>query len=104
MKAEELMIDDWVLLGGTHSIKVSKLSQYGEYNDIKPIPLTKEILKKNGFRQVMFDFVLDMMHIRRDENVECFYIVVGGKGTRIDYVHEFQHALKLCGIDKEIVL
>ena len=50
----------------------------------------------------------------RDENMECWgeywemcvFGILGRfeKSANILYVHELQHALKLCGIDKEIVV
>lgn len=73
-------------------------------NDIKPIPLTEEILVKNGFKH-------SMPH-NDWTNADCnFYLYEGGNGYRIsntdiklDYVHQLQHLLRLCGIEKEIEL
>ena len=85
---------------------------YGDMEDyheseIEPIPLTPEILKKNGFRYNDLPFV---------QSWEQFglSLYLGGDGYRIncgqnvamviDSVHQLQHALKLCGIEKEIVI
>ena len=62
MKAEELMIGDWVM--NTHNQKPEQVREIRErmvmldyndlydYDEIEPIPLNDEILQKNGFRRV----------------------------------------------------
>lgn len=74
---------------------------------VKPIPLTPEILEKNGFVYNDIPFV---------NGWEQFGLTLyrGGNGYLINCginvsliitaVHELQHALRLCGISKEIVL
>ena len=52
MKATELMIGDWILYGDK-PVKVLQLSENGKYDWVKPIPLTYEILKKNGFKETV---------------------------------------------------
>ena len=85
---------------------------YGDMEDyheseIEPIPLTPEILEKNGFHYNDLPFV---------QSWEQFglSLYLGGDGYRIncgqnvamviDSVHQLQHALRLCGIEKEIVI
>ena len=105
MKANELMIGDWVydtiLKGNT---KVETLSSSGikgdfhenvcDENTFEPIPLTPEILEKNGFSRNGLDIALFDRKGGDDfvgaSNLQC--------------VHELQHALRLCGIEKEIEL
>ena len=75
----------------------------------EPIPLSPEILEKNGF--VPYEEDEESFH---DENCVFLKQSLGGYGVCIDknrtisglfhYVHELQHALRLCGIEKEIVL
>ena len=122
MKSTELMIGDWVSVNGrlvlVSDINDTTIGYFDEeilLSDVKPIPLTTEILEKNGFIKE----TRIMYHIT-DKNwnflkIEChkpdFYI---GKGcdedeclldfATIHYVHELQHVLKLCGIDKNIEL
>jgi hypothetical protein len=80
----------------------------GEYKKYEPIPLTTEILEKNGFyNSVLIDDykIADGVHY----NIDSKQILFGfeyGTVLEIDccYVHELQHALKLCKIKKEIVL
>ena len=62
IKAEELMIGDWVM--NTHNQKPEQVCEIREhmvmlayndlydYDEIEPIPLNDEILQKNGFRRV----------------------------------------------------
>lgn len=121
MKAKDLMLGDWVIHYG-HPTKITGLSpeidtndeiHYYFFNDVEwysidelePIPLTEEILKKNfpeddtGYEigwwpteggKYHIEFSKDKMEV----DIEC----------GVDYVHELQHLLRLCKIDKEIVL
>lgn len=92
---------------------------------VRPIPLTPEILEKNGFnepplemqRRVRFVVLCEEYQIKYSFNSYWFSIYKNvaahaiGYPTficafqeRIKYVHELQHALRLCKVDKEIVL
>lgn len=127
MKVEDLMVGDWLLyksdsLENAFPIQVTREMFNKElvvWNDrFEPIPLTPEILEKNGilYRKSSFYYI-----INDDEDLECtHYIyqtiqedwVIGvDTGTddcsvfaRIKHVHELQHLLKICKIDKEIVV
>ena len=77
--------------------------------DIKPIPLTTQILEKNGFRKESYIEVvggLDTYYL--GEEIGSFRIHRLQKGyyqfglAKINFVHQLQHALRLCGINKEI--
>ena len=89
---------------------------------IDPIPLTPEILEKNVFKKLDFShfqigdrrLVLDADG-RWDGPLSWHWVVTemstNAKGqpvvldyyvATINYVHELQHALQLCGITKEI--
>ena len=96
--------------------------------NIEPIPPTPEILAKNGFEKKLDDFGIE--YYRYYNRAADGYIKItlydGGDGDwdleivnydkfndhEISYknqfsflkVHQFQHALRLCGIDKTIVL
>ena len=72
--------------------------------EIYPVPLTKEILEKNGF------IYNDMPSA---QSWEQFGLSIYGDGLincgqnialQVKYVHQLQHALKLCNIQKEIQL
>ena len=73
-----------------------------DFSWIEPIPLTAEILEKNGF-------VLDgeswwYKDFRIVLSSSKGVSLVCGRQIKFCYVHELQHALRLCGIDKEIIL
>ena len=120
MKANELMIDDWVY--NTHNRQNEQVAEIGsglvmlayndlyEYDEIEPIPLTDAILKANGFEYHHKNFAA-LSHVHPfqlkmvewpDENGIGLWMI--GGLFKIRYVHELQHAMKLCEIDKEIKL
>ena len=143
MKSNELMIGDWVnflidIEGGDteycpkneiyQPMRVDSVSSLGEVssaffgvtNDVaqlQPIPLTVEILEKNGFdvsdKEVMqyhfeedgekYHFSLRQMY-DKDGKPHGYSFYAFNVLTLLDYVHELQHALRLCNIDKEIEL
>lgn len=129
MKASELMIGDWVLYHKTRVvgcpsiisknpideyIRVESVVQEGvneeyfqgdldwiEWDEIDPIPLTEEILKVNGF-----DLSICCEFYRHKYNKNLKFKLLGneliicfGKLKTIQYVHELQHALRLCGLN-----
>ena len=94
-----------------------------DFSWIEPIPLTPEILEKNGFKthipenhletvyacQDVSNAVADELYALWPYQDGSFYLLlrVNGKDmVRIDvhYIHQLQHALRLCGIDKNIEL
>lgn len=114
MEAKELMLNDLVLFNN----KVCKVVAINAYRDcvelrdindednevvgkyakhIEPIPLTPEILVKNGW---LHDDLCGVFH-----NSNAF--IICGRlypfsifdGVQISYVHELQHALRLCGLN-----
>ena len=120
--SKDLMIGDWV--------RVPDLDKYVRVNAVyptmicpnphdddvhpvigdeylQPIPLTKEILKRNGWilewgLEWNNDDAIDLMAKWEDDR---FWWFLGDTPVAaINYVHELQHALKLCGIEKEIKL
>lgn len=126
MKATELMIGDWVeviLNSEKHFAQVQMIDGYGDnatsnecvcdaiyysIDELKPIQLTAEILEKNGFNQVINTCKIKTYH-RKPINVIMFstpeitilpeesFII---KNLKIQYVHEFQHILRLCGMNE----
>lgn len=71
-------------------------------DEIVGIPLTAEILEKNGFirdgESWWYKDFRVVLFISNGVSLVC------GRQMRFRYVHELQHALKLCGIEKEIQL
>lgn len=114
MKANELMIGDWVYNPFTR--KTLRLT-FGRDIDLaeglclEPIPLTDAILKSNGF-EYFHKNIASLSHENPlklelvewpDENRDGGLWVVGGI-IKIRFVHELQHLLLQCGIKKEINL
>jgi hypothetical protein len=77
---------------------------------IHPIPLTPEILEKIGFYRSEIptrDEIGNYYHRKiAPSSIFVSMSFEDGRdfGNEIKYLHELQHALKLCGIDKEIVV
>lgn len=133
MKPNELMIGDWVYYKGKeqmpsrvisiggNSIKFDNGTPQDWMSDAKnftPIPLTEEILEKIGFLEFMphnWQIVIDdtMIELREPEHNMAIWLdwEKHDTGTYASYmlpapncVHELQHALRLCNIEKEIEL
>lgn len=140
MKAEDLMIGDWVRVADDDTdaffdARVGTLTRVeniylvppGEemaqpfsIDCVEPIPITPEILEKNGFEMVKWkedepagllgkwwDNRGQVLVKRFDFTLLGEVYSVKANNSRISnirYVHELQHALRLCGIDKTIEL
>ena len=144
MKANELMIGDWVCAIDTigasrciaHILELKDVPYlacgiWGEihkYELLEPIPLTPRILEGSGFsfgnttNEDDCDNPAEKGWCYCDENGEVKVTFPHGtEGGEIYvnnysfryirlvfpdkiYLHELQHALRLCGIDKEIIL
>ena len=151
MKPEELQLKDWVCYSKANKYytRVNEISHTevplddqwyieGMRNDndkinpnaveyfaveiLSPIPLTPEILEKNGFEYIRFGYIekeetcaIEALHQWRLENsrfaldddswwrsLKDYKHRVKFGGFPLEYVHQLQHALRLCGIDKEI--
>lgn len=126
LKVTDLMVGDWVIsIGAPHKIvgvRTDMLEPHiktdmsdtwyeeGIEDLLEPIPLTQEILEKNGLANDLYG-----CHFKEDEYMaleisseeEGIYWTINYNEygiLKLQYVHELQHALKLCGIDKEIVV
>lgn len=129
-----LMVGDWLRVSDVPTNleskigkcgKVAKLEQYHNYSgiaikfdneldtyfcekkeELEPIPLTIEILEKNGIEATDTGcYIGDNLEISVEDNevwwsINCneYHII------QLKYVHELQHAIRLCGLDKKIVL
>lgn len=117
LQLNELMVGDWVHPMGHPDIKAQvKPEDYINLAEYEPIPLTPEILEKNGFTSD--NNIATLLH-RDDSKYELYkikYVYYGSWLEMVDkvndnklrvhcyYTHELQHALRLLGIEKEIVL
>lgn len=114
MKPNELLVGDWVL-DGTRIAQITSITcdgviettanKFSNIEVIEPFPLTAEILEGNGF-----EFDGDDIYKWGDYQLVIVYkggFLFGwvfGYRKQLNYVHELQHVLRLCGIDKNIVL
>ena len=123
MKAKNLMIGDWILDGRVYA-QVTSITcdgiietTHNEFSNIElvePIPLTPEIFKKNGFilkegEKGVYGVTIATHYVRDDLPFEVFcdgepFSIWFQDPVNIKYVHQLQHALRLCGIEKEITL
>lgn len=138
MKATDLMIGDWVCVNGLNA-QVFELAYnqtekeltigildpqsevyycYEGYDHAEPIPLTAEILEKNGFKHYAenmyenYELSEDYYSIEAKEvndglwriKVEHEEIFNDTEICSVSYIHQLQQFFRLCGIEKEIVL
>ena len=102
MKATELMIGDWVKSRTGMNVKIVGINH--DYPSVyEPIPLTAEILEKNGWKEAQFwheyqdgentiqSCLPDMRGIINGVEIQHF---------KCEYVHQYQHLLRLCGLDE----
>lgn len=120
MKANELMIGDWVSIKG-HPCKVSYLAPFdiGDtrlsvisngydgntyLDEIEPIPLTTEILEANGWTLLANfggeDYWSEDGEFRLPYNKGQYRIIIHGIVIKITYVHELQRVLRCCGLNE----
>lgn len=136
IKIRELSIGDWVRYDfpeiGKMNIQVNSIdeednhigaggvgaSAWSDVSEFEPIPLTPEILEKNGWsRKNNYDWYLfhdkdiriniwfdkDRWDIEvSPEDMRVTYADITGRGTL--HTHQLQHALRLAGVRKEIEL
>ena len=122
MKKSELKLGDWVLAGGS-PIKIDELVEgidaltiYDDetneienysYDDLSPIPLTSEILEKNGWKERKHS------EYTAYENGWYELFRVGQEGSwafchyddflaSIEYIHQLQHLLWALGMDDDL--
>ena len=129
MKATDLMIGDWVKIKGHLDCdKVREIARdenmqwYISFScsaslfrayEFEPIPLTPEILEKNGFcfvkssdRDTVWNgwwiykgLELGTCCLDREGNWPCC-INITDSNVPCEYVHQVQHALRLCELDE----
>ena len=152
MRIEDLMVGDWVICTYPSINKPVKVMEIKTVSDkelkavinndgirlvfrgtyIDPIPLTPEILEKNGFIKdkgneysITYHILIPTGYEKNSYTIQITFYKVPLAGVNVlfkcwgwlppdncgmndihicnvEYVHNFQHALKLCGIEKEI--
>ena len=126
MRANEIMISDYLSYKG-QVIKVASITKkkvgyhtktnecrmhYARLCDCKPIPIIPEILEKLGFVGELCSNGIDYVSEEYKLRIICKTNDVGGTiyanhfglDKKDVFVHELQHAFKLCGISIKIEL
>ena len=130
LSSRDLMVGDWLIHANGTQMQVKRIvlehfacgekyTNFWEYNNkFMPIPLTPEILEKNGFerdknislynaytginsRVILHDDFMsmnsrNMWNVHVDSEDYCTIA-----NCELTYVHELQHLLKLCKINFE---
>lgn len=114
---------------GYHAEPGEHRMYYLRLREVQPIPLTSDLLERHGFKKVpqpgcanpyhwmlekyeeesdgllyrikAFNTPFRGMFVSIDNPSDCETISFG---KQIEFVHEFQHALRLCDIDTEIII
>lgn len=116
MRADELMIGDWVQDDLGKPIQVRELLEYGingewggpelldveaYYEDIEPIPITRGSLLYNGFHYYGVGLVREEIYVRSMDSNDDEWLVeytskdkTIGEVKKLSYVHELQNFLR----------
>ena len=125
MLCKELQYGDWVSAGGGLPMHITNIGEDYAYATFEgnegdpwefddkddqpnPIPLTPEILEKNGFIKVnsqRYDYGYPDTDCYVKVNPKKNMIHVNGRNANSNlyshsFVHELQHALRLCGLNE----
>ena len=109
MEAKELMIGDKVMvkvlsqIPDTYVLHTWTANDYPRNLQVKPIPLTTEILEKNGWKQT--EYCHEYQYGKNTIQCRLPYMVGRINGIDIEnfkceYVHQYQHLLRLCGLNE----
>lgn len=127
MKAKELMLGDWVYVNGNYPHRVYSLDKdaqridiFSQECDIQPIPISAEILEKNGFEKSYNEVQKREQWLHADDYYDILIyeysdgmyrvVVISCEISNyeeicyVSYMHQLQQFLRLCGIDKNIEL
>lgn len=93
MRSTELMIGNWILYG-ERPVQVLQLTSEKIYKGFYPIPLTPEILKKNGWIEASGYWVLKGYSTRLGWRNGEMVVGYSALPEKILYVHELQNLMK----------
>lgn len=109
MKANELMIGDKVVVKVLSQIPNTYIPHTWTANDysrdiqVKPIPLTPEILEKNGWKETEYWYEYKDGNTIIQYSLSNIWGIINGveiEHFKCEYVHQLQHLLRLCGLDE----
>ena len=106
MKATDLMIGDKVMvkvlsqIPNTYVLHTWTANDYSRDIQVKPIPLTPEILEKNGWWFDGYDIwqhkEVSFCIEKCNERFQCYDI----NQIKLDSVNQLQQTLRLCGLNE----
>ena len=86
-------------------------SHWCNIENVEPIPIAPEVLEKNGFKEYDELYRLDIaegVFVNADFKSKEPFVSIHNTCYRATpickYLHQLQQALRLCGIEKEIIL
>lgn len=120
IRCRDLMVGDWITNRNGFPMQITNVGEDYAYATFEgnegdpwefddkddhpqPIPITPEILKKNGWKETQY------WHEYQDgkNTIQCCLPDMRGiiNGIEIEhfkceYVHQYQHLLRLCGLDE----
>ena len=130
VRATEIMVGDWLWYQGQFNafpLKVEQVTKrkvgyhadphenrmyYLRLHEVQSIPITPEILERNGFEKVQNLLVLQwengvypsMIFVEYNPENYCLFINDMMFPKPVRFLHELHHILMDCGIEKEIVI
>jgi hypothetical protein len=114
LKVTDLMVGDWCYIKdypmSAQPMQVKKEHFVRSLVEFEPIPLTPEILKKNGFGgnkpkvKLILEDTRKLLYNIYEKELTIYWNSQVVFRSPCAYAHQLQHALRLCGIDKEIEL
>lgn len=130
VRATEIMVGDWLWYQGQFNafpLKVEQVTKrkvgyhadphenrmyYLRLHEVQPIPITPEILERNGFEKAQNLLVLQwengvylsMIFVEYNPENYCLFINDMMFPKPIRFLHELHHILMDCDIEKEITL
>ena len=130
IKIQDLSVGDWVLNEGD-KYKVMGITMFGELDlwnsscafrtnmeNVEPIPITPEMLEKNGLRKLTdknnthrIVYCSDEISLTSYQGNERWSVVIYSENglielvrCKVSYIHQLQHAFRLAGVKEEIKL
>ena len=120
IRCRDLMVGDWISNQNGFPMQIVSVDEDNAYAcegneerpwifgddegyEPQPIPLTPEILKKNGWKEAEY------WHEYKDVKIiiQCSLPIMRGRINEVvfenfkcEYVHQYQHLLRLCGLNK----
>jgi len=123
MTAKDFMLGSFVYNRDGEALKITELRKNQvmlsddilyRYGDIEPIPLSPEILEKNGFflidkedKSYRWEYI-DGVFINADFNANEPFVAIHNRSYRVvpvcEYVHQLQNALRMVSIYLDVVV